>query len=325
MNSGMDNRLSSLFRQKAELAAEAEKLAGKAYKFSKYGELVPSEIEEQCRENNRRLEELVFEIQAELDKPGPAHFSRENTWLWGGPTPYWGGIAKPDCAMDGARWFGFQNVVYVYGPVDEEAIALHSCAQRLLCQLSEVSRSPGASRGIDAETAERLSKLSLQYQSIEGGIIDDLVGHFGRDLSLEGIAEIRNALKSHNAGLKLYSVVYASELESPKIREIEPYVDAVNLWLGYKYQLNEMDYAIEKCRLVFPGKKIMLGVFLFDYFATQAPNTVDFLSIQLEKARGYLAQGKISDIVILGDRDIEKVPDEARFTRDFFQREFSFR
>ena len=316
--------LSQLFCKKAELAAEAEKLAGKAYKYSKFGQPVPAEIEEQCRENNRLLEKLVFEIQRELDKPGSAHFSRENTWLWGGPTPYWGGSTKPDCAMDGARWFGFQNVVYVYGPVDEEAIALHSSARRLLCQLSEVSRSPGASRGTDAETAERLSKLSLQYQNIEGGIIDDLVGHYGRDLSLEGIAEIRNALKSHNDRLKLYSVVYASELESPKIKEIEPYVDAVNLWLGYKSQLNEMDYAIEKCRLVFPGKKIMLGVFLFDYFATQAPNTVDFLSFQLEKARGYLAQGKISDIVILGDREIEKVPDEARFTRDFFQREFSF-
>ncbi|MBO4511873.1 MAG: hypothetical protein J5746_03830 [Victivallales bacterium] len=316
--------LSQLFCKKAELAAEAEKLAGKAYKYSKFGQPVPAEIEEQCRENNRLLEKLVFEIQRELDKPGSAHFSRENTWLWGGPTPYWGGSTKPDCAMDGARWFGFQNVVYVYGPVDEDAIALHSSARRLLCQLSEVSRSPGASRGTDAETAERLSKLSLQYQNIEGGIIDDLVGHYGRDLSLEGIAEIRNALKSHNDRLKLYSVVYASELESPKIKEIEPYVDAVNLWLGYKYQLNEMDYAIEKCRLVFPGKKIMLGVFLFDYFATQAPNTVDFLSFQLEKARAYLAQGKISDIVILGDREIENVPDEARFTRDFFQREFSF-
>ena len=67
----------------------------------------------------------------------------------------------------------------------------------------------------------------------------------------------------------------------------------------------------------------MLGVFLFDYFATQAPNTVDFLSFQLEKARGYLAQGKISDIVILGDREIEKVPVEARFTRDFFQQDFA--
>ena len=249
----MENRLSQLFCKKAELAAVAEMLAGKAYKYSKFGQPVPVEIEEQCRENNRLLEKLVFEIQRELDKPGSAHFSRENTWLWGGPTPYWGGSTKPDCAMDGARWFGFQNVVYVYGPVDEEAIALHSSARRLLCQLSEVSRSPGASRGTDVETAERLSKLSLQYQNIEGGIIDDLVGHYGRDLSLEGIAEIRNALKSHNDRLKLYSVVYASELESPKVKEIEPYVDAVNLWLGYKYQLNEMDYAIEKCRLVFPG------------------------------------------------------------------------
>ena len=75
----MANRLSQLFRQKAELAAEAEKLAGKAYKYSKYGEPVPPEIEEQCRKINRQLEELVFEIQGEMDKPGASHFTRENT------------------------------------------------------------------------------------------------------------------------------------------------------------------------------------------------------------------------------------------------------
>ena len=318
----MEGRLAALFRQKAELAEKASHLASQAYKYGKPGEKVPAEIEAQCLDCNRRLEELIVEIQRELDGTGPAHFSRENTWLWGGPTPYWGGTLQPDCAMEGARWFGFDNVVYVYGPIDEEAIRLHQGARRLVCQLSEVSRSPGAARGTDAETAERLSSLSLKYPNIEGGIIDDLIGHFGRDLSLEALQCIHASLKSRNKALQLYSVVYASELESPAIREIEPFVDVVNLWLGYKQQLNEMDCAIEKCRLLFPGRRIMLGVFLFDYFATHSPNTSVFLEIQLRKARQYLRDGKISDIVILGDREIAKVPREAQFTRDFFQREF---
>ncbi len=318
------NYLTRLFKEKEELAEIAGKAAGKAYKFSKYGQPVPEELVKQCLEYNTRLEELLVEIQREMDKPGPAHFSRENTWLWGGPTPYWGGMSEPDCAMKGAEWFGFDNVAYVYGPVDEEAIKLHKGAKRLLCQLSEVSRSPGAARGTDEETAERLSALSLKYPNIEGGIIDDLVGHLGRDVSMDTLKNIYSALKSHNDKLKLYSVVYAAEIESPKLKEVEPYIDAVNLWVGLKQQLNEMDYAVEKCRLVFPGRKIMLGIFLYDYFATQAPNTKAFLDIQLNRARTYLSQGKISDIVILGDREVIKTPEEAELTRQFFEKEFSF-
>ena len=159
----------------------------------------------------------------------------------------------------------------------------------------------------------------INVWNIKSGLYD---GCGDEDINGSVDEVIHDSLKSRNKALQLYSVVYASELESPAISEIEPFVDVVNLWLGHKQQLNEMDCAIEKCRLLFPGRRIMLGVFLFDYFATHSPNTSAFLEIQLRKARQYLRDGKISDIVILGDREIAKVPREAQFTRDFFQREF---
>ena len=63
----MESRLAALFRRKAELAENASRLAWQAYKYGKPGEKVPAEIEAQCLDCNRRLEELIVEIQRELE------------------------------------------------------------------------------------------------------------------------------------------------------------------------------------------------------------------------------------------------------------------
>lgn len=274
---------------------------------------------------NKKLDQAIAETFALMDHKGPDHFSRENTWIWGGPTPYWGGSDEPDCAMKGAEFFGMDNVVYMYGPTDEEAIRIHKNAKKLLCQLSSISRSPGVVCGTDEETAELISKLSLKYPNIKGGMIDDLIGNFGRNISLKEVKKISAVLKKHNPDLKLYSVVYVGEMDSPFLELVEPYVDAINLWVGYKYQLPKLDLAIEKFRLAFPGKEIMLGIFIYDYFAAANVNGKQFLKIQLERARKYLADGKIHDLVILGDREINKCPEESAFVRDFLKKEFEMK
>jgi len=272
---------------------------------------------------NKSLDKAIAETFALMDQEGPEHFSRENTWIWGGPTPYWGGSDEPDCAMKGAEYFDLENVVYMYGPTDENAIRIHKNAKKLICQLSSISRSPGVVCGTDEENAELISKLSLKYPNIKGGMIDDLIGNFGRNISLKEVKKISEALKKHNPDLKLYSVVYVGEMDSPFLKLVEPYVDAINLWVGYKYQLPNLDLAIEKFRLAFPGKPIMLGIFIYDYFAAANPNGKKFLEIQLKRARKYLADGKIHDLVILGDREVKKCPEESAFVKEFLKKEFT--
>lgn len=317
--------LKSILAKTKELGSKTEKMAGKISRLRKNGAAVPqNKIDTLNRTHDQLMKSIVNGFKL-MDKKGPAHFSRENTWIWGGPTPFWGGSDKPDCAVDGAKYFDLENIVYMYGPTDENAIKLHQSAKKLICQLSAINRSPGVVCGSDAETAELLSELSLKYPNIKGGMIDDLVGNYGRNLSLKEVKVIYDNLKKHNKDLKLYSVVYTHELDSPFLKVIEPYVDAINLWVGLNYQLPTIDLDIEKCRAAFPGKEIMLGIFIYDYFASANPNSMEFLDIELKRARKYLEEGKIHDIVLMGDREVPKCPAECNFVREFLQKEFQFK
>ncbi len=195
--------LKSKLIEEKELGFKAEKIAAEIRKLENSGKPVPQSKINLLKRTHDQLMRSISASFKLMDKKGPEHFSRENTWIWGGPTPRWGGTMDPDCAVRGAEYFDLENIVYMYGATDEEAIKLHQSAKKLICQLSEINRSPGVVCGSDAETAELLSKLSLKYPNIKGGMIDDLIGNYGRNLSLKEVRTIYENLKKHNQDLKL--------------------------------------------------------------------------------------------------------------------------
>ena len=273
--------------------------------------------------SSREVDQILLDIFKEQEKcAGPEHFSKENTWCWGGPTPEWGGSMDPDSAVKGAKYFGLDNVVYLHGPVNGEAMKIHSKCKKLLCALSSIGRAPGAQPETDIETAENLSKFSLTYKNIKGGMIDDIVGSYGRRYSYRDIEAMSKALKKHNATLELYAVVYAHELDMEATKVFQQLIDCVNLWFWKKSDLVDMDLIVDKCYSVFPGKKIMMGIFMHDYGLSDLGNMPEVIEFQLKKARKLLAIGKINDIVILGDREIPKYPDSAKLIKTFFTSEF---
>ncbi len=269
-----------------------------------------------------KLDKCLFDIVAELEKSATQKFSKDNVWIWGGPTPYWGGSMEKDTSVKGAKYFGLDNVVYVYGAIDDESMAIHKKCKKILCQLTQISRSPDAQKESNVENAEKLSRLSLKYPNIKGGIIDDLIGNYGYNISRAEVKNVYEALKKHNAAMQLYAVVYAHELGHEKIKILEPFIDCVNLWVWAKYDLPDLDLIVEKCRKDFPGKAIMMGVFMHDYGASDLPTPPKLLEFQLRKAREYLAAGKIHDLVILGDREIAKCPAAAQTIKKFLKSQF---
>ena len=48
----------------------------------------------------------------------------------------------------------------------------------------------------------------------------------------------------------------------------------------------------------------------------------DRLAFQLDKARQSIAEGKLAGVIILGDREIAKHPEQAAFVRDYLARHF---
>ncbi len=243
----------------------------------------------------------------------------DDLWLWGGPTPEWGGSMDPDTLTKTASYFGARNGVYVYGPINEEMIARHASMKRLLAMVNKECRAPGQQPESNEECAENLSRLSLKYPNIVGGMMDDMTSPFPT-ISPETVSQIAGVsagLKKHNSALELYGVVYRHELGVKDFSPLQPYLDGVNFWFWHQQELLDVAECVELCRKNFPGKKILLGLFLHDYGLTDAGAVTELLLYELKAARQMLADGLINGLVILGDREILKWPEQAAAVKGF--------
>ncbi len=249
----------------------------------------------------------------------------DRVWVWGGPTPHWGGSTDKDCAAKGAQYFGAPNVAYVYGPNNDEMMETLRAFKRVTCPLSRHCRSVEVCD--EVAEARHLSQLSLKYSNIVGAIIDDLSvsGNFPR--IAPAMKDIWQALHAHNPHLKLYGVVYTRDLETD-FSPILPYLDGVNLWVWNPQDLKKMKAAIRQTGRVFKSKPILMGLFMHNYFddghgTANKPVPMDLMKFQFETAAELLRDNRIEGIVILGAREIAKHPAEAEWIRSFLETEFS--
>ncbi len=248
-----------------------------------------------------------------------AALTPDRVWVWGGPTPLWGGSTADDTLVRGADYFKAENVVYVYGPTTDKMLALHSKYKKMLCQINSNCRTEGALFHSEEENARLLSKLSLKFPNITGAMCDDFCTGFSHILLPERFEKMYRGLKEFNSALKLYGVLYAHELETRNFQLIQPYIDVVNFWIWNKDQILDIDRHMSLCESKFPGKPILMGVFIHEYGRADVGNPPELLRYQLAKAREYLAQKRIEGIVILGDREIKKWPESAQAVKGYLE------
>ncbi len=267
--------------------------------------------------------ELAEVLRRELAVRPPFRRGRaigeDDLWLWGGPTPEWGGSMDPDTLVKNAAYFGAKNGVYVYGAINEEMIARQAPMKRVLAMVNKECRAPGQQPESDAECAENLSRLSLKYPNIVGGIMDDMTSH-SPTISPEKLAEVAGVsagLKKHNPALELYGVVYREELGVKDFSPLLPYLDGVNFWFWHQEELLDVLEGVELCRKNFPDKKILLGLFIHDYGRLDMGAVPEILLHELKAARQMLADSLIQGLVILGDREILKWPEQAALVKGF--------
>mgnify|MGYP007005894815 FL=1 len=264
---------------------------------------------------------IVDEILAEMPKADTSRYTKlgeDNLWVWGGPTPYWGGSMADVTLIRGAQYYNAKNVVYVYGPTTEKMLGLHSGFKRVLCQVNANCRTPGAQEGKnDEENAEHLSKLSLQFPNIVGAMCDDVTTNFQKVVLPEPFEARYKALKKYNDKLKMYGVVYVHELYHKDFSYIQPYMDTVNLWFWHLDEILDYDQHLLQCQKMFPGKPIIQGIFLHEYGRSDSGNLPQLLIHQLDKAREYITKGVVEGVIILGDREIRKWPESAEAVRNY--------
>jgi len=245
----------------------------------------------------------------------------DQVWVWGGPTAQWGGTMDDDTLLKGAQYFGARNVLYVYGPHNDTMLSLLKPFAKVVCQIGSNCRNPDAVPADTVSEAERLSALSLRYPNVVGAVVDDF--DTGREkFPVAKLAGIQRALRSRNPAMKLYVVTYTHK-RHPDYADLLPYIDVVTLWVWRQDDILKLDADLETIRGEFPGKPVHLGVYLHDYGQTSAGMPIERLALQLDKARQYLADGKLEGVIILGDREIRKHPEQSAFVRDYLARHFA--
>ena len=138
------------------------------------------------REKGKKNHILLYKSKntsklAKLPKADVSAFPKlddSNLWVWGGPTPYWGGNMADDALVTAADYFKFENGVYVYGATNEKTLQLHSGFKKLICQVNDTCRTPGAQEGLTNEkNAEFLTGENYQNvlaTAIAQGVVDYL-------------------------------------------------------------------------------------------------------------------------------------------------------
>ena len=278
----------------------------------------------QIQAENDAVDNVIRQILAQAPRTPPeklARLSPDEVWVWGGPTPYWGGSMADDTLVRGADFFQARNVVYVYGPTTEKMLSLHAKYSKMLCQVNSNCRTPGALANSEEENAELLSRLSLQYPNIVGAMCDDFCTSFRYALLPERFEKIYRGVKKYNSALRVYGVIYVHELGRIHFRLVQEFIDVVNLWHWHKDDILNIDENLEKCEENFPGKPIILGIFLHEYGRSDVGAPPELLCYQLEKAREFLAQKRIEGIIILGDREIKKWPASAQAVKDYLAKQ----
>jgi len=240
----------------------------------------------------------------------------DHVWVLGGPIEQWGGSMEKDCVLKGTRYFHSKNTVYLYGPNNREMMTIMSPLDKIVCPLTSINRNLEVKKMPDFEEAEVVSKLSLEYPNIYGGIIDDFDVNL-KEFSPARLEKIHQNLKKHNSRLKLHVVVY-TWVEHKNYAAYLPFIDVVTLWVWKKSELQTIDRDLESCRRDFPGKPILMGLFIHDYGETDKEATpMDLLKFQLDHIKGYIERDKLQGFIILGDREIAKHPRESEFVRSY--------
>ena len=167
--------------------------------------------------------------------------------------------------------------------------------------------------------AEIVGRLSLDFPNVTGAIDDDLYAKIkGEHIAPEQYAAVRDALRTVNPRLKLWGIVYSSELDRAKWAGFGDLLDVVALFVWASKDLARLDRYVDECREIFPGKPISLGCYLRD-FTLRSGVPMDRLALQWDFVRRAIADGRIQSYAILGGFHIDLHPEQALWVRDFIR------
>jgi hypothetical protein len=128
-------------------------------------------------------------------------------------------------------------------------------------------------------------------------------------LTLDELDALQQRLKGGAAKLDLWVVLYTHQLDAPVAEHLKR-CDVVTLWTWKAQELPQLQTNLERAERLAPGKRIVLGCYLWDY-GTRKPMPVDAMRAQCEQGLRWLEQGRIEGMIFLAsciaDLELEAV------------------
>jgi hypothetical protein len=240
---------------------------------------------------------------------------RDVVWLWTmGPKMVEGWANNQKVPVDAVcsaekliEFYGNDHVMYFEnGPHTADVARRFSKADKLILSCEDVSDEKSG-------TLESLGSCP----NLEGVIIDDFSNNLAK-YPPESLAAMHRRLKARGENLQLYTVVYTRDLE----QDFKPYlpsIDVVSLWIWESKDLPDLDRHLERCRKVFPGKPIVLGLYVYEYPKAEFV-PMDLVQFEFRKARDYSRRGLIAGYQVLGSYFTKELETpQARWVRGFIK------
>ncbi len=256
---------------------------------------------------------------------------KEAGWVWEGSGFDPGVLPTIYGVGEGATYFGVDGAIYIFHPNNEIAFAKLAHVPKVAAEISKwywyetkaetdrftfAQTIDAAPQRVAAE-AETVSRLSLEFPNVVAAFIDDthaVAAH--DDYTPDAPRQIKEALCSHNPDLDLWIVVYTTEFEYEYWEHWLDHVDVINPWVWDYQNLGNIDECVEGCQKTFPGKRIVMGIYIRDY-GHQMPVPIESLEIELSAIARHLEAGTIEGYDILGNCLIDQHPEQAEFIREF--------
>jgi hypothetical protein len=253
----------------------------------------------------------------------------ETGWCWDGQG-FNGGVNPSIFGVgEGTKWFGLKKTAYMFHPNTELAMEKLRDLEEVICEISKwkVRRCEngvahyldGAVKVKQAEAA-KVSRLSRSFPNLTGAVDDDLLGVIKRlRIRPNDYKPVYETLKRENADLKLWAVVYDTELDPSNWAGFQPFIDVVNLCVGNETKnFPQLEKHLDLCDKIFPETPVNLIYRLRD-FPTRpvGPVSMDLLAQHWSDILKYVRQGRLSGYSILGGFLIDMHTEQARWVRDF--------
>ncbi len=171
---------------------------------------------------------------------------------------------------------------------------------------------------------EYVADLAGRYGNICGSFMDDFFGKFRKYPEPERSEKAEALLKTIRAGLdraprpmELYVVWYTHETEVE--RRLFQYIDGITLWTWNCRELPELEKHYQRLEELFPDKKKLLGVYLFD-FPSRSPVPRELMEHQCELGLRLLREGRLDGMIFEANSVMGVGYPNDTWTREWIQR-----